>query len=658
MEIRALVAPPMGYEETLAYLYGLQRFGIKLGLGNVRRLLGRLGNPQDAFAAVHVAGSSGKGSVCALLDAVLRRAGHRVGLYTSPHLVRFNERIQVDGEEIADADVVRLTEAIRPHAEALAAEDAAAQPTFFEFTTALAFQYFRERGVDLAVLEVGMGGRLDATNVVHPEVAVITRVEKEHTQYLGKTVERIAREKAGIVKEGVPVWSVAQPGLAALEARCAKVGAPLRVVGRDLHVERLRGDWGGQEIRLTGEEARDYRVALLGSYQAENAALAVGALRELRSGGWRVPEPALRQGLRTARWPGRLEIVSPFPLIILDVTHTAEGAARTAESLEELFPETTFVSVVGVLEDKDLEGIVRPLASLTRLLLLTQPDSDKALSAETAAARLADLGGKAVTPVPRAVETALKEARPEEGVLITGSLYTAGEASVFLEAWRRGRALEVLRRLKERYLPGAFATADLETALGQITQRTRDPFVVLVSTVLSQRTPDPITSAVSAALFARYPGAEELAAAPLAAIEELIRPANFYRTKAAAIREIAGRIAAEYGGTVPEDFDALCRLPLVGRKTANCVLVYGYGRPAIPVDVHCHRIPNRIGLIHTTREEETEEALQDLLPQDLWLEVNELFVRHGQTTCKPQTPDCPACNLQDLCAYYHERGRA
>lgn len=660
MEIQALVAPSMGYEETLAYLYGLQRFGIKLGLGNVRRLLTRLGDPQEAFASVHVAGSSGKGSVCALLDAVLRRAGHRVGLFTSPHLVRFNERIRVDGEEIPDADVVRLTEALRPHAEALRDQDPASQPTFFEFTTALAFRHFQEQAVDLAVLEVGMGGRLDATNVVRPEVAVITRIEKEHTRYLGRTVPRIAREKAGILKGEVPAWTVEQPALAVIEARCEEVGAPLRVVGRDLHVERLGGDLSGQDIRLTfdGGASRTYRLGLLGTYQAENAALARGALQTLREEGWGVPETAVRQGLRAARWPARLEIVSPFPPVILDVTHTPEGAARTAESLRELFPETGFVVVVGVLEDKDLEGIVQPLLPLMRELILTAPESDKALPAEAAAARLAGLAkGKVVAPVAKAFQAAVEEAGPRDAILITGSLYTGGEALVSLERWRRDRALEVIRRLKEQYLPGEFASADLETALGRITQRTEDPFIVLVSTVLSQRTADPTTEAVSAGLFARYPTAAELAAAPLEEIEELVRPANFYRTKAKAIREIAARVAGEHNGQVPEDFDALCRLPLVGRKTANCVLVYGYGKPAIPVDVHCHRIPNRIGLVRTAREEETEEALMGLLPQDLWMEVNELFVRHGQATCKPRLPDCPACALQDLCGYYQTRAR-
>lgn len=639
----------MDYHGTLDYLYGLERFGVKLGLDNVRDLLRRLGNPHEAFPSVHVAGSKGKGSVCAFLDAVLRRAGHRVGLYTSPHLVRFNERVKVDGEEIADRHVVRLTEEIRPHAEAMAAAGKANQPTFFEFTTALAFRYFQERRVDLAVVEVGMGGRLDATNVVHPEVAVITRIEREHTQYLGKTVERIAREKAGIVKEGVPVWTVDQPVLPVLEGRCKDLHAPLRVVGRDLRVRRESRGLEGQRVTLSDGEEQVLDIGLLGTYQAENAALAYGALRTLHEGGWKVGKRALRQGFAKARWPARLERVHPFPAVLLDATHTEEGARRVRESLEELFPGRPLVLVLGVLEDKDVSGILAQLEPLCRRIVATAADSKRALPAQAVAAAVQGAEVQTLTPVADAVAAALDAVRPEEVVLITGSLYTAGEASVFLEGWRRERALEVLRRLKERYLPGDFASAPLETALGKITRATEDPFVVLVSTVLSQRTADPVTEGVSEALFDRYPTAEDLAVAPLEEIEETIRPINFYRTKAKAIREIAAKVVNDLGGEVPRDVDALCRLPLVGRKTANCVLVYGYGEPAIPVDVHCHRIPNRIGLVETDDERGTEEALKALLPRDRWVEVNELMVRHGQTTCTPRSPKCVECTLSDLC---------
>ncbi|MFQ6012362.1 MAG: glutamate ligase domain-containing protein [Thermoplasmata archaeon] len=641
----------MGYAESLTYLYGLERLGVRLGLDNALQLLGRLGNPHEAFPSVHVAGSKGKGSVCAFLDSILRTAGHRVGLYTSPHLVRFNERIRVDGEAISDGEVVRLTEVIRPHAEAMRAQGEAFQPTFFEFTTALAFRYFQERGVDIAVVEVGMGGRLDATNVLRPLVGVITHIEREHTQYLGQTIRRIAEEKAGIVKAGVPLWTVDQEALEVIARRCEEMGAPLHVVGRDIRLDRAANGLEGQRFTLFDGAARTYRIPLLGTYQPENAALAYGALRSLEQQGWAVGRRALRAGFQATRWPARFEVVSHAPTVVLDATHTPDGARRLRESLEEVFPGRKTIVILGVLEDKDPQGIAVELAPAVQRLILTQPDTERAFPAQAAARALRQSKTSVVTSVAQAVATALREVQPHEVVLITGSLYTAGEALTFLESWKRERAQEVVRRLREAYLPDASGTAELKTALGRISRRTEDPFIVLVSTVLSQRTADATTDTVSDALFARFPTPEALAAAPREEIEAVIRPANFYRTKAKAIREIADRVVGKYGGRVPQDREELLTLPLVGRKTANCVLVYGYGQPAIPVDVHCHRIPNRIGIIHTRDERGTEEALEALLPQALWLEVNELFVRHGQTTCRSTRPACPSCSLRDLCAY-------
>ncbi len=575
-----------------------------------------------------------------------------MGLYTSPHLVRFNERIRVNGSEIPDEDVVRLTEEIRPHAQALAQESKASHPTFFEFTTAMAFRYFQEQDVDVVVLEVGLGGRLDATNVVRPEVGVITRLGLEHTEHLGRSIGRIAREKAGIIKEGVPVWTLQQPGVEVIERRCGELGAPLRLVGRDLTVSRQPDGTEGQRVLFTNEDSWAYEMKLLGAYQAENAALALGAVHELRTRGWRIPESAVRRGFSDARWPARLQLYGRHPFVVLDCTHTVAGAERLRESLEEIFPNRGVVLVVGILRDKDLGGIADRLAPICRAVIATQPKTERAYSAETVSNAFRGVEKVYVaTSVEEATEKAIAMATPKDVVLITGSLYTAGEASVYLEAWRRRRAMEVIHRLKKEYMPGDFETAELGTALGRITRETEDPFTVLISTVLSQRTADPTTKIVSERLFARFKGPAEIASASLAELEELIRPANFYRTKAAAIKEIARRVQEDHGGIVPKDMATLLRLPLVGRKTANCVLVYGYGIPAIPVDVHCHRIPNRIGIIRTKNERQTERALQELVPEKYWLEVNELFVRHGQTTCLPVNPDCPSCVLEGMCDY-------
>ncbi|HKZ47940.1 MAG TPA: Mur ligase family protein, partial [Thermoplasmata archaeon] len=260
----------MDYEVFLREFYRLERFGIKLGLDVITDLLRRLGDPHDRFPAVHVTGTNGKGSVCAYLASILRAAGFRVGLYTSPHLVRFNERIRVNGEMIGDQDVMRLYGEIQPHMEAMAARNPVHHATFFEVTTAMAFQYFAEQEVDIAVIEVGMGGRYDATNVIDPEVSVITRVGLEHTEHLGRTVRRIAREKAGIIKNGKPAVTVEQEALPEIEARCRITGSPLAVVGRDVRFERVRFDLGGQTIRVENGGSREIEVSLLGRFQGEN----------------------------------------------------------------------------------------------------------------------------------------------------------------------------------------------------------------------------------------------------------------------------------------------------------------------------------------------------------------------------------------------------
>src|SRR5881396_1037817 len=254
----------MDYATTLEHLYRLERFGIKLGLENIRRLLSLLGDPHRDLRILHVTGTNGKGSVCAYAASVLQQAGYHVGLYTSPHLVRFNERIQVNRTPIADDDVLRLWSGMQPAIHAMTSARAINHPTFFEVTTAMAFEYFREGQVDVAVIEVGMGGRMDATNVADGLVSVLTRVDLEHTEHLGKTVNRIAREKAGIVKPSSRAVTVAQPALSVIEARCREVHAPLLVVGRDVYAERGARDLRGQDLRVRGSfgeiEARTPRA--------------------------------------------------------------------------------------------------------------------------------------------------------------------------------------------------------------------------------------------------------------------------------------------------------------------------------------------------------------------------------------------------------------
>jgi dihydrofolate synthase/folylpolyglutamate synthase len=425
----------MDIEALLKELYGLERFGIKLGLDVIRDLLARLGNPHEAFPAIHVTGTNGKGSVCAYLASVFRAAGHRVGLYTSPHLVRFNERIRVDGEMIREEDVARLYGEVKPHAAAMAARSETDQPTFFETTTAMAFRYFAERRVDVAVVEVGMGGRMDATNVVHPDACAITRIGLEHTENLGRTVERIAREKSGILKRGVPAVTVDQPALAVIRARAEELGCPLTVVGRDVRYSRLGFDLDGQDVLFEDGLTLETRIPLLGAFQPENAATAFAIALAVREK-WNLTKAAIAGGLSAARWPGRLQVVRRDPTVIVDGAHNPSAAAALAESLQELFPGRKVTFVVGVLNDKDLAGIADSLGPLAAKVVATKARTPRAFEPEEVRKAFeAHAPGSLAPDAKDALTRAIGSAAKEDVIVVTGSIYIAGEALELLGGW-------------------------------------------------------------------------------------------------------------------------------------------------------------------------------------------------------------------------------
>lgn len=421
---------------ALQQLYGLERFGIKLGLDNIRTLLGLLGNPERGLKAVHVTGTNGKGSVCAYVASVLQKAGYRTGLYTSPHLVRFNERIQVDGVPIPDEDLLRLWNGIQPAMHRMDGERAVNRPTFFEVTTAMAFEYFRERNVDVVSLEVGMGGRFDATNVVDSRVAVVGRVGLEHTEHLGRTVDRIAREKAGIIKPASRAVTVDQEALPVIEDRCRELGTPLTVVGRDVTAERLSQDLSGQRVRLRGEfGSLEVATPLVGSFQIENVALAVAALAELRKTGTDVPDAAIVSGMAAVRWPARFQKVRDHPLVIVDGAHNGPAAAALAAAYRELFTDRKCILVTGILADKDLGSIAGSLGPLAQRVVACHPKSHRAYHAEEVASAFRRFAPVETVPaVGEAVDRGIAEAGSEDIVLITGSIYTAGEAVEHLGA--------------------------------------------------------------------------------------------------------------------------------------------------------------------------------------------------------------------------------
>ncbi len=368
----------------------------RLGLSRMVDLLERLGRPQDDLRFVHVAGTNGKGSVCAYLASVLQAAGYKVGLFTSPFILCFEERIRVNGESIRAEELARAVQAVRPAAEAVEA-DTGDHPTEFELMAAVAFEHFRAVGCDIVVLEVGLGGRLDATNVIDAsEASVICRIGLDHTDLLGDTVAAIAGEKAGIVKPGCPVasWPQEREAMAIIEAVAAERGCELVVPDfSQLAVEPL----AGAALRRFSWQGQEFETRLLGSYQPFNAALALETVRVLRGRGWDIPEEAEVAGIASARWPGRFEMVAASPLTIVDGGHNPQGAEALAASLADLLGEEGRGSVdfaLGVLADKDYPAMVRAVAPWARSFSVYAPTSPRALSADELAACVREVLGE------------------------------------------------------------------------------------------------------------------------------------------------------------------------------------------------------------------------------------------------------------------------
>ncbi len=421
------------YQETIDYLYALQKHGIKLALSNSLKLMELMGDPHRAFRSIHVAGTNGKGSTSAFLAGVLGAAGYRVGLYTSPHLVSFTERIRINGAPITEARTVDLAQRVRARYRGTPLN-----PTFFEVTTAMAFTCFAEEKVDIAVVETGMGGRLDATNVIEPLASVITNIDLEHTEFLGETLELIAAEKAGIIKPGVPVVTGAAqaPVISVIERTAAERRAPLLQLSRDFRPADLQP---GPEQQFTYRGVNtDYerlRIGMLGRYQVDNACLALAAGECLRNAGVTIGEDAVRSGLGQARWEGRLELVARKPDVYLDGAHNPASARMLAAAVRDLrLPYRRLVLVLGILGDKDYRGIIAELAPLADHVIVTRPAYSRAMDLAGLSAEVRAVHGSvgSAETVERAVAQARAEAAREDLILVTGSLYVVGDARAAL----------------------------------------------------------------------------------------------------------------------------------------------------------------------------------------------------------------------------------
>jgi dihydrofolate synthase / folylpolyglutamate synthase len=415
-----------GYADALAYLYGLEPRGIRLELDRMRAALALRGDPHLEVPVVHVAGSNGKGSVAAMVAAGLARAGYRTGLYTSPHLHRFVERVRVDGRPVRQEEVTRGVRRLRRTLDGADAPEL----TFFEATTLLAFELFRDRGCDVAVLEVGLGGRLDATNVVaSPAVCAITRLALEHTARLGTTLEAIAGEKAGILKAGVPVAvGVREPGARRVVGeRARSLGAPVAWIDQDFAVEG--GEGRHVAVRVGERHLGDLPLPLAGAHQRDNVAIAVAALVLLGDRGFPVHDRAIREGLSDTRWPGRLETLRGRPPVLLDASHNPDGCAALGAHLDALPTRGRRVLVFGAMEDKDHQAMLAAFDGRVSERIYAEPALRRAVSAQ---ALTHIRPGRVAPDVARAVAWAKEAAGPQGLVVVAGSVFVMAEARAHL----------------------------------------------------------------------------------------------------------------------------------------------------------------------------------------------------------------------------------
>lgn len=418
------------YERWLDYLYGLERFGMIFGLANVERILEAIGNPHREVQVLHIGGTNGKGSTAAMMASILEREGYRVGLYTSPHLIRFTERIRVNGKEIGKEEVAALAGWIRERTEA-----AGITPpfTFFDFTTAMALLYFKQKMVDLAVLEVGLGGRLDSTNVVDPLLSVITNISRDHEEHLGRGILKIAGEKAGIIKKDRSLITAATQSrvLGLFSKVCRERNSRYLRVGKEfryVQAEEKSFHYEGLHRKLW-----DIHLNLRGFHQIINATTALGAMEVLEDLGYPVSTDAMVEGLQEVDWPGRLEMVYSSPKVVLDGAHNPAGALALRESLEKEFQYHHLILLVGIMKDKDIKSILHLLAPLADHIILTRPHIDRAAPPTLLKKALGQNGKRAeiIEDLNEAIERGLSMTSEEDLLCITGSLYTVGEAKAY-----------------------------------------------------------------------------------------------------------------------------------------------------------------------------------------------------------------------------------
>ena len=417
----------MNYTETLAYLDSLGKFGINLGMERIEDLLKELNNPEQKVRTIHVTGTNGKGSVTSMITNILLVSGLKVGKFTSPHLVRYNERIEVDGEEISDEDFALVVTAVRRAVESVMAKGTD-QPTQFEVLTAAAFLHFALQKLDYAVIEVGLGGLWDSTNVITPVVSVITNVSLDHTDRCGKTVEEIAMQKAGIIKDGVPVVTAAEgEALDPIQAMALFKQAPLYIYGKAFTGQEVASSMEGQTFTLSaGDYHSNYDVKLPGAHQILNTAVAVVAAKLASKQDSRINELALHQGVALTKWPGRLERISQNPDVILDGAHNPAGAAVLRAALDKYYSGKKICFIFGMMGDKDISQVITTLFRKEDTIYTVRADEGARAAEPEALAEQIGYQAKAMHDLAAAYKTALAEVGEDGLVCVCGSLYLVG----------------------------------------------------------------------------------------------------------------------------------------------------------------------------------------------------------------------------------------
>lgn len=422
----------MQYQEAIEYLRKLTKFGYNFGLERITELLTRFDNPHLKLKVIHIGGTNGKGSTAAMISSILKESGYRVGTYTSPHLSSYTERFCINGQRMPEQVVADLLKELRPHLDNMVS-NGYEHPTEFEVGTAMAFIYFYRQKVDFLVLEVGLGGEIDSTNVVVPLVAVITNVAMDHMEYLGNNVREIAKVKAGIIKKDVPLVTAAQgEALEVILEKSELMSAPVTIIGRDVSWRGIKHSLDGQYLDIIGltNEYKNVFLPLLGRHQQVNAATAVAALEILinkkiiRSG------CAIERGISRTAWPARLEVVNKKPIVVIDAAHNYEGAVALGKMIDDYFPGKRIVLVLGMLGDKERSKVVAELAPGISAIVVTKPNSPRAGDWELLAVEARKYVGRVevIASISEAVQVAMLMANPEDLVVITGSIYMVAEA--------------------------------------------------------------------------------------------------------------------------------------------------------------------------------------------------------------------------------------